>query len=218
MGILLPAASGGRRDAEMGNPLAPYSANQRDCECGEKVPHHAAPPLLLHTEQQRRSRRGREGEEYCVFSIRIISLLSSAAAAAAAAGSTSSVRSFAPSSSRRRSDAAYLLSRSLHDILLRATSTSGAIPPSSFSSSGGFCGQTVIRARSRRPPAGPSCSPSEVLDHTSEPPPLGGKRSSRVHAAAEQSRFSHGIHIGCWASLHPAPSACLVAFHRRCPI
>ena len=41
---------------------------------------------------------GREGEEYCVFSIRIISLLSSlssAAAAAAAAGSTSSVRSFA---------------------------------------------------------------------------------------------------------------------------
>ena len=101
MGILLPVASGGRRDPEMGNPLAPYSTNQRDCECGEKVPHHAAPSLLLHTEQQRRSRRGRERGRgvLCVFNsyylTPLLSSLSSAAAAAAAAGSTSSVRSFA---------------------------------------------------------------------------------------------------------------------------
>ena len=101
---------------------------------------------------------GREGEEYCVFSIRIISLLSSlslsSAAAAAAAGSTSSVRSFARPPVVPQTPLISFQDRSMTFCYApQVQAAASALLPSFPLSllSGGFCGQTVIRARSRRP-------------------------------------------------------------------
>ena len=129
-------------------------------------------------------RRAENGEEYCVFSIRIISLLSSLSPAA---GSTSSVRPFlrphpqTPLISFQDRSMTFCYAPQVRAEPSGRPSVLSPFPPRSGGSSGGFCGQTVIRARSRPRPVDHLVRQVKCL--TSEPPPLSSLRSHPMSRA-----------------------------------